>query len=356
MQNLERVSQLNKMFSLENTGSNFQRLDNQLNAENLGYQNSSNETIYKGSNFIKDNLKSVDEIFEENGLNFEVVKRDLFFKNELGEMIPIKNYQAFCHDTKDTCLNIPKLQYVPLQLSSIKYFINSIRDKVLIESIMNIEDKRFIINLSINDAIQDVKKDDPHKLRLVIVSSHDSSTSCHISFFHTRMFCFNQMNSLKQSNPLVFKHTKSIRNNIERINSIIDWNRLQFTKSVNEYKELIKKEVKQEDIKNVLENLFYSKWHNQKVCLNRQTKESRDKVYTDLIEVKKIKERLEREFEQNGRNAYSLHNGINYYFNHEAAAQNIQDESEKARIRAEAIYFGKSISYINKSKELCLSL
>ena len=97
MQNLERVNQLNKMFSLENSGSNFKRLDNQLNAENLGYQNSSNETIYKGSNFINDSLKSVDQIFEENGLNFEVVKRDLFSKNELGEMIPIKNYQAFCH-------------------------------------------------------------------------------------------------------------------------------------------------------------------------------------------------------------------------------------------------------------------
>ena len=70
------------------------------------------------------------------------------------------------------------------------------------------------------------KQDDPHKLRLVIVSSHDSSSvSCHISFIHFRMFCFNQMNKLKHSNPLIFKHTKSINDNVARINSIIDFNK-----------------------------------------------------------------------------------------------------------------------------------
>ena len=63
-------------------------INNQLTAEKLGYQNSSNETIFKGSKFFDDSLKTdLDIIWQDNGLDFEAVKRDLFFKNAKGEMI-----------------------------------------------------------------------------------------------------------------------------------------------------------------------------------------------------------------------------------------------------------------------------
>ena len=37
-------------------------------------------------------------------------------------------------------------------------------------------------------------------------------------------------------------------------------------------------------------------------------------------------------------------------------ASNINDESEKARIRMEQNYYGKNANIIDRSKELCLSL
>jgi len=332
-------------------------LENQLNAEKLGYQNSSNETIFKGSNFIDDSFKKdINIIWRENELDFKAVKRDLFFKNAKGELIKINDYQAICHDTKDQLLNIPKMQYTTLQLDSIKKVIQEVRGQTTIESIMNVDNKRFVFNLAIDDAIEDVQKDDPHKLRLVIVSSHDSSVSCHISFIHFRMFCFNQMNKLKQSNPLIFKHTKSINENVKNINRIIDFKKGEFTKSIEDYKLMVRKEIKEEQVKEVLENLFYEKWKNKKVCTDRVLKTQRDKTYLDLVEVKQIKENLEREFQLNGRTAYSLHNGINYYYSHQMGASNINDESEKARIRMEQNYYGKNSNIIDKSKELCLAL
>ncbi len=101
------------------------------------------------------------------------MRRDLFFKNAKGEMIKINDYQAICHDTKDQLLNIPKMQYTTLQLDTIKNLIQEIRANTTIESIMNVDNKRFVFNLAIDNAIQEVQKDDPHKLRLAIVSSHD---------------------------------------------------------------------------------------------------------------------------------------------------------------------------------------
>ena len=343
--------------SFKNSTSQFSQQNNQLVAENLGYQNSSNETIYKGSKFIDDVFKDdLNKIWIDNNLDFEAIKTPLFYKTTSGELKEVTDHQAIINNKNNNLLNIPKLQYTTLQLSTIKNLIQSIREYTTIESIMNIDDKRFVFNLAIDNQIQEVQKDDPHKLRLVIVSSHDSSVSCHISFIHFRMFCFNQMNKLKQSNPLVFKHTRSINDNVSRLGSIIDWNKGQFTKSIEEYKYMVRKEIKEEQVKEVLENLFIDKWKNKKVCIDRTLKTQRDKTYLDLVEVKQIKENLEKEFNLNGRTAYSLHNGINYYYSHQMGANNIKDESEKARIRMEQNYYGRSAQIIDKSKELCLSL
>ena len=43
-------------------------LNNQLNAEKLGYNNSSNETIFKGSNFIDDSFIAVSGVNTEKFL------------------------------------------------------------------------------------------------------------------------------------------------------------------------------------------------------------------------------------------------------------------------------------------------
>ena len=49
-------NQLENTLSISNEQFS-KNLENQLNAEKLGYQNSSNETIFKGSNFIDDSFK-----------------------------------------------------------------------------------------------------------------------------------------------------------------------------------------------------------------------------------------------------------------------------------------------------------
>jgi hypothetical protein len=119
---------------------------------------------------------------------------------------------------------------------------------------------------------------------------------------------------------------------------------------------MVRKEITNNQVKEVLEKLYFDKWNNKKVCIDRTLKQERDKTYLDLVEVKQIKENLEKEFNLNGRTAYSLHNGINYYYSHQMGASNIKDDSEKARIRMEQNYYGKNANIIDRSKELCLAL
>ena len=164
------------------------------------------------------------------------------------------------------------------------------------------------------------------------------------------------MNKLRSTNPLIFKHTKSINDNVARINQIIDFKKGEFTKSVEDYKLMVRKEITDNQVKEVLENLYREKFVGKKVCIDRTLKQERDKTYLDLVEVKQIKENLEKEFSLNGRTAYSLHNGINYYYSHQMGASNIKDESTRARIRTEQNYWGKNSAIIDKSKELCMSL
>ena len=123
-------------------------INNQLTAEKLGYQNSSNETIFKGSKFIDDTFKNdLDVIWQQNGLDFEAVRAPLFYKGVNGELIEVKDHQAIINNQNNNLLNIPKLQYTTLQLSTIKKLISEIRGNTTIESIMNVDDKRFVFNL-----------------------------------------------------------------------------------------------------------------------------------------------------------------------------------------------------------------
>ena len=46
---------------------------------------------------------------------------------------------------------------------------------------------------------------------------------------------------------------------------------------------MVRKEIKEEQVKEVLENLFYEKWKNKKVCTDRVLKTQRDKTYLDLV-------------------------------------------------------------------------
>ena len=39
---------------------------------------------------------------------------------------------------------------------------------------------------------------------------------------------------------------------------------------------------------------IFEKWNNKKVCTDRLLKETREKTYLDLVEVKQIKENLEK--------------------------------------------------------------
>ena len=119
---------------------------------------------------------------------------------------------------------------------------------------------------------------------------------------------------------------------------------------------MVRKEITDNQVKEVLEELYFDKWNGKRVCINRMSKEDRPKSYLDLVETKQIKENLEKEFSQNGRTAYSLHNGINYYYSHQMGASNIKSESERARIRMEQNYYGKNSAIIDRSKELCMSL
>ena len=112
------LNQLENNF--KNSSSQFSAQNNQLVAENLGYQNSSNETIYKGSKFIDDVFKEdLDVIFKKHNLDFEAVRTPLFYKSTSGELIEVTDHQAIINNKNNNLLNIPKLQYTTLQLRNI---------------------------------------------------------------------------------------------------------------------------------------------------------------------------------------------------------------------------------------------
>lgn len=350
MQNqLELINSLNRSFNISNEESN------KTTAEKIGYQNSSNETIYKGSKIITPD-QTIDEIWKSNNLDFKAKKSELFYKDQNGELKEVKDYQAIINNNTGQLLNIPKNEYTILQLDTIKKVIQSVSEKLSIESIMNIDSKRFVINTSINDCIGDVLKDDPIKRRCTFITSMDSSVGFTLALLDFRMFCFNQMNQVKQSENLSFKHTKSITGLVERLPQIIDFNKHQFNQDIQEWRYMAQKQITLEQANETIKELFSNEWKNKIVVTDRKLKLSRPKNYLDLVQTEKIQNNFLNEINQNGCNAYSLNNAISYYYSHQAGSKNIKSESEKARIRTENNLYGKANAILNKSKELCLAI
>jgi len=351
MQNqLDLINSLNRSFNISNEETN------KTTAEQIGYQNSSNETIYKGSKIITPD-QTIDEIWKNNNLDFKARKSSgLFYKDHNEELIEIKDYQAIINDSTGQLLNIPKNEYTILQLDTIKKVIESVSDKITIESIMNIDSKRFVINTCINDCIGDVLKDDPIKRRITYITSMDSSVGFTLALLDFRMFCFNQMAQVKNSENLSFKHTKSITGLVERLPQIIDFNKHQFNQDIQEWRYMAQKQITLEQANETIKELFQNEWKNKIVVTDRKLKLSRPKTYLDLVQTEKIKNNFLTEIDQNGCNAYSLNNAISFYYSHQAGSKNIKSESEKARIRTENNLYGKANAILNKSKELCLAI
>ncbi len=350
MQNqLELINSLNRSFNISNEESN------KTTAEKIGYQNSSNETIYKGSKIITPD-QTIDEIWKNNNLDFTAKKSELFYKDQNGELKEVKDYQAIINNNTGQLLNIPKNEYSILQLETIKRVIKSVSEKITIESVMNIDSKRFVINTYINDCIGDVLKDDPIKRRMTYITSMDSSVGFTLALLDFRMFCFNQMAQVKQSENVSFKHTKSITGLVERLPQIIDFNKHQFNQDIQEWKYMAQKEITLEQANETLKELFSNEWKNKIVVTDRKLKLTRPKNYLDLVQTEKIKNNFLNEINMNGSTAYSLNNAISYYYSHQAGSKNIKSESEKARIRTENNLYGKANAILNKSKELCLAI
>ena len=221
---------------MENNNQNF---INQLNAswnaepqtnKNIvsaaqGYQNNQNsETTYKGARLIFPDT-SIDQIWRDNGLDFKAKPTTLFYKDHKNELQEVTEYQGIINNSTGQLLNIPKNDYTILQLDKIKNVIESCRDSLAVESIMNIDSKRFVINTYIKECIGDVRKDDPIKRRCTFITSMDSSVGFTLALLDFRMWCFNQMAQVKSSENLSFKHTKSITALVDRLPRVIDFNK-----------------------------------------------------------------------------------------------------------------------------------
>jgi len=350
MENQLIIDSLNKLYDQKPTE------EKKIISNSQGWQNlTNNETTYKGCKVIAPD-QTLNQIWKDNGLDFEAKPTKIYYKNHKEELIETTEYQGIINSNTGQLLNIPKNSYTILQLETIKKVIESVREHLAIESIMNIDSKRFVINTYIKGCIGDVLKDDPIKRRCTFITSMDSSVGFTCALLDFRMFCFNQMNQVKQSQNMSFKHTTSIPYLVERLPKALDLTKHTFKEDIETYKYMARSEITEQQAKETLKKLFENEYKNKVVILNRRTKEQRAKNVYDLVQTEKILNNLKVEADQNGLTQYSLHNAITNYYCNQQQSKNIKCPSEASRIRSESNLYGKGKLIIDKSKELCLSI
>ena len=174
-------------------------------------------------------MKTTREILEQNGLNWNVVKKPLFTydmneKDGFHEVNDTPYYGIVREDTGEvftTC----KEGYTPTQNETIIDTMQEIageNDLEIIKAIPINKGRKIVIQMQRPDNIFSIGKE-PTKQFIYAINGHDGSSSLKFGFMNEVLFCQNQFAWMSNSALSGYKHTESIQDKVKQLPSIINF-------------------------------------------------------------------------------------------------------------------------------------
>ena len=174
-------------------------------------------------------MKTTREILEQNGLNWNVVKKPLFTydmneKDGFHEVNDTPYYGIVREDTGEvftTC----KEGYTPTQNETIIDTMQEIageNDLEIIKAIPINKGRKIVIQMQRPDNIFSIGKE-PTKQFIYAINGHDGSSSLKFGFMNEVLFCQNQFAWMSNSALSGYRHTESIQDKVKQLPSIINF-------------------------------------------------------------------------------------------------------------------------------------
>jgi hypothetical protein len=282
----------------------------------------------------KANNPTVDQILIENGLNFEIIKKQL-------GILPDPNYPKLNLDTpyyglfnsqSGECIgNFKKGYHVSQNREVVELILKGIEP---FNGLINVQKagsinggRKVYMNLEVQGfakvGIDTVKK------YITIIDSNDGSTSLSIGFGDLTMRCENQFWKFYKAGEAKFRHSASLEQKIQEIPMLIEVALNQSMRQIELYNNFQSTAITRDLIKPFISNV-----------MELGTKELSGKSLTIFNDISTA---IETEINQVGLNIWGLHGGITRYTTHN------QKGTNRVNGKIESQLVGTSYKYNQKS-------
>ena len=274
-----------------------------------------NERPWHGLGTVVENAPSIKEAIKLAGLDWEISLRNIMTND--GNNISIDNYRAVVKNETNEVLGIVGNQYKPLQnLEAFEFFEPFIdNDMATLETAGSLfNGKKVFILAKINCGLSDVAQDDFIENFVLLSNSHDGSQAIRVGFTPIRVVCNNTLSSAISSDAsklIRVRHMGNVVSNLEDLRETMDLVNKQFLATVEQYRELTKKDINSNDLRKYI-----------KQCFSWKPLEQMIKEYDEHIEIEetrsKLINRIEEIFElEPAHKVWNAYNAVNSYLNHE---------------------------------------
>lgn len=273
------------------------------------------ERPWHGLGTVVENAPTIKEAIKLAGLDWTVSIRPLKTNDE--DQLSVTTHNAVVKDTTKDVLGIVGNSYKPLQNSEAFDFFEPFIDNDMASletagSLFN--GKKVFILAKINCGLADVAQDDFIENFVLLSNSHDGSQAIRVGFTPIRVVCNNTLSSAISSNAsklIRVKHMGNVVANMEELRETMDLVNKQFLATIEQYRELTKKDINQADLRKYV-----------KQCFSWKPIEQMIKDYDESIEIEetrsKLIKRVEEIFElEPAHKVWNAYNAVNSYLNHE---------------------------------------
>ena len=273
------------------------------------------ERPWHGLGTVVENAPNIKEAIKLAGLDWTVSIRPLKTNDE--DQLSITTHNAVVKDTTKDVLGVVGNSYKPLQNSEAFDFFEPFidNDMATLETAGSLfNGKKVFILAKINCGLADVAQDDFIENFVLLSNSHDGSQAIRVGFTPIRVVCNNTLSSAISSDAsklIRVRHMGNVVANMEELRETMDLVNKQFLATIEQYRELTKKDINQTDLRKYV-----------KQCFSWTPIEQMIKEYDESIEIEetrsKLIKRVEEIFElEPAHKVWNAYNAVNSYLNHE---------------------------------------
>lgn len=215
---------------------------------------------------------TIDEALEAGGLDWEVKSWPMYSNIPLGTVdhlgreqflkVPVNDSRAIIRSSDHKVLGVVGKSYRPLQNKEAFSFLDAALENgfVSIETCGSLRGGRRVWMLAhITGAEDEVIKGDPVKAYFLISNSHDGTLAVRVGFTGIRVVCQNTLSLAHHEGRgklLQVRHTKNVKNALDKLKEVVDWQRQTFTATVEQFRFLTKAGCNAEQLRQYVTEVF----------------------------------------------------------------------------------------------------